>query len=264
MNNATSRNTPIYSGLKDWDEAIDGFVPGQLIIVAGRPAMGKTAFAITLLKKLAIIRNIPVAFFSLEMTSPQIVMRLLANIFNCSPHYLREGPQCEIDDCTIMAERVFKDTPLYLDDTLKLSLKTIDAKIAELKSEGIKVVIIDHIQLIGGFNKDVEIALATLKQIAEKHKISLIALSQVSRSDMEILPDGTLDVESSRHIFGEKYSKYSDIISVIHRPAYYSEEIWSSQYRHIAKIHFVTNNHSDTKCIKLKFDDASAKFSNIN
>lgn len=226
--------------------------------------MGKTAFAITLLKKLAIIRNIPVAFFSLEMTSHQIVLRLLANVFNCSPNYWREGPQCEIDDRAIMAERVIKDTPLYLDDTLKLSLKALDAKISELKSEGIKVVIIDYMQLLDDLQKDAELALSTLKRIAEEHKISLIALSQVSRSDMEILPDGTLDVESSCHIFGERYSKYADIVSIIHRPAYYSREMWSCQYGDIAEIHFVKNNHCDTKYIKLKFASASAKISNIN
>lgn len=263
MNNIISGNTPIYSGLKDWDEAIGGFVPGQLIIVVGSPVVSKTAFAVTLLKKLAIIRNIPVAFFSLEMTSPQIVLRLLANVFNCSPNYLREGPQCEIDDRAIMAERVLKDAPLYLDDTPRLSLNALDTKIAELKSEGIKVVIIDYMQLLAGFQKDVELALSTLKRIAKKYKISLIALSQVSRSEIEVSPDGTLDVESSRHIFGEKYGKYADIVSVIHRPAYYSK-MWSSQYGDIAEIHFIKNNHCDTKCIKMKFDGASAKFTNIN
>lgn len=264
MNDTTIENIPIYSGLNAWDEAIGGFVPGQLIIVASRPAMGKTAFSITLSNKLAVIRNIPVAFFSLEMTSPQIVLRLLANVFNCSPNNLREASQCEIDDYAIMGERVLKDTPLYLDDTPMLSLKALDTKISELKSEGIKVVIIDYMQLIDGFNKDVDVALATLKQIAEKHKISLIALSQVSKSDMEILPDGTLNVESSIHIFGEKYGKYADIISVIHRPEYYRRDMYSEQNQHIAEIHFVKNGHCAAKCIKMNFNGASAKLSNIN
>lgn len=263
MNNKTVKET-IYSGLKNWDETIGGFVSGQLIIVASCPAMGKSALAITLTKKLAIIQNIPVAYFSLEMAKPQIVKKLIKNIFNCSADFLCEPPQDELDDCAILAQRVFKDTHLYLDDTLGLSLKDLDTKIAEQKAKGLKVVIVDYIQLIDGFDKDVEFVLATLKRIAEEHEISIIALSRMSRSNKGILPDGTLDVDACRQILDESYIKYADIVSVIHRPAYYSKEIWSSQCRHITEIYFVKNNHSDTKCIKLKFDGASAKFSSTN
>lgn len=260
MNNTTSDNTPIYSGLNAWDEETGGFVPGQLIIVAGRPAMGKTAFAITLLNKLAVIRNIPVAFFSLELTSLQIVRRLWANVFSGSSDNLREEPQDKIDDYVILGERVLKDTPLYLKDTPMLSLEALEAEIVKLKSEGIKVVIIDYLQLIEDFFKDGEVTLATLKQIAEKHKISLIVLSQVNKSDMAILPDGTLDVESSIHIFCKKYGKYTDIISVIHRPEYYRGDMQSNPNQHIAEIYFVKNSHCTAKCIKMNFNSASSKF----
>ena len=264
MNDNISDKEIIYSGLMDWDEAIGGFVPGQLIIIAGRPAMGKTAFAVTLFEKLAIIRDVPVAFFSLEMSTPQIILKLLTNVFNCTPDYFREGQQCEVDEHAILAHRVLKDTPLYIDDTPALSLDSLESKITELKSEGIKVVIVDYMQLLDDFLKDVEVALATLKRIAEEHKITLIALSQVRRDDTQILPDGALDVASSFRHFDESYVRYADTVSVIHRPAYYSHEIWSSRYSNVAEIHFIKNNHCDVECIKLKFDGASSKFSNMN
>ena len=84
-----------------------------------------------------------------------------------------------MDEHLTLGYKVLKDTPLYIDDTFNLSLVELDKKIAELKAKGIKIVIIDYIQLIAGFEKDVELTLMTLKQIAENHEITIMALLQM-------------------------------------------------------------------------------------
>lgn len=261
MNNV---NEPISSGLKDWDDAIGGFVPGQFVIIGGRPAMGKSAFTITLAKKLAIVQNIPLAYFSLEMVSCQIIRRLIVNIFNCVTSALIGFNSFDkADDIEVLAPKVLEGAPLYLDDDPRLSLQKLENKIVKLRENGIRIVIIDYMQLLDGFMEDIELSLSQLKKLAEENEVTIIALSQISKSDMKIMPDGVLDSKASKQIFGDSYTKYADIVSVIHRPEYYQKSVTPYRNINIAEIHFIKNVHCDIKLIKLNFESKFSKFSNL-
>lgn len=261
MNNVKE---PILSGLKDWDDAIGGFVPGQFVIICARPAMGKSAFSITLAKKIAIVRNIPLAYFSMEMVNHQIIRKLIANIFNCrTPALIGSNSFDEADDIDALAPKVLAGVPLYLDDEARLSLQKLENKIVELRHNGVRIVIIDYMQLLDGFEEDKELSLIKLKKIAEDYEIAIVALSQINRSDMIIMPDGSLDAGVSKQILDDPYTKYADIVSVIHRPEFYQKSETPYWNKNIAEIHFIKNVHCDTKLIKLNFDAKFAKFSNL-
>ena len=169
-----------------------------------------------------------------------------------------------MDEHLTLGYKVLKDTPLYIDDTFNLSLEELDKKIAELKAKGIKIVIMDYIQLIAGFEKDVELTLMTLKQIAENHEITIMALLQMHKSDMKIESDGSLDLNTTAQTLEEAYIKYADIVSVIHRPEFYLKSETSFLNKNIAEIHFIKNFHCDKKYIALDFRAGSGNFSNFN
>lgn len=256
----------IFTGFKDWDEAIGGFALGKFIIIAARPAMGKTAFLLSLIKKIAVMRNIPTAFFTLEMSNKQIIQRLISNTFNSDiSGFVMSLPDDEQADMGDLAHRLLKDTPLDLDETPSLTLEDIQNKITDLKSKGVKVVFIDYIQLINGFTKDIEQHLASLRQLAEDNHITLIATSQMSKSDNIILTDGSLDTEEADKVIDNAYKKHADIVVVIHRPEYFIIPKIGTENTHenIAEIHFIKNACSGVKMIQMKFFGNMAKFTNI-
>lgn len=149
---------------------------------SGLPAVGKTAFAVTLLKNIGVEQQIPVALFSLELTNVQIVKRLLKNIaFN------HESIDCYLfeDMLAIGKEDQYKllESPIYLDDTASMSIDEIDPIVASFaSSKGIKLVIIDYLQLIQSFQVKGDEIMKRLKAIALAHGVCIIALSQLNKN----------------------------------------------------------------------------------
>ncbi len=185
--------TGVPSGFKELDRMTAGFQPSDLIIIAGRPSMGKTAFCLDIAEYAAIENKIPVAIFSLEMSKEQLVIRMLCSQANVEGTRLRTGYLSESDwpKLTIAAGNL-SDAPIYIDDTAALSALELRAKARRLKSEhGLGMVIVDYLQLMKGRTRvesrqqEISEISRSLKALAKEINIPVIAVSQLSRKTEE-------------------------------------------------------------------------------
>jgi replicative DNA helicase len=183
--------TGVPSGFKDLDELTSGFQPGDLIIIGGRPGMGKTAFSLNIAQHVGVELGEPVAYFSLEMSKEQIAMRLLSSIAMVNSSALRKGFISKRDWERITDAAVkLSEAPIYIDDSSQMSVLEIRAKARRLKMEQgrLALIIIDYLQLMRGKSnyevREQEIAeiSRSLKAMAKELKVPVIALSQLNRS----------------------------------------------------------------------------------
>lgn len=185
--------TGVPSGFKELDQKTAGFQPSDLIIVAGRPSMGKTAFCLNLAQYAAIEKRIPVAIFSLEMSKEQLVLRMLCSEAMVEGTRLRTGFLHESDwpKLTLAAGNL-SDAPIFIDDTPALSILELRAKARRLNAEhGLGMIIIDYLQLMRGRSKaesrqqEISEISRSLKALAKELNIPVIAVSQLSRKTEE-------------------------------------------------------------------------------
>ena len=186
--------TGVPSGFKDLDRLTAGFQPSDLIIVAGRPSMGKTAFCLNVAQYAAIEKKTPVAIFSLEMSKEQLVIRMLCSEAHVEGTKLRSGFLSESDwpRLTIAAGNL-SDAPIYIDDTAALSVLELRAKARRLKTErgGLGMLIVDYLQLMKGRarvesrQQEISEISRSLKALAKELNIPVIAVSQLSRKTEE-------------------------------------------------------------------------------
>ncbi len=182
--------TGVASGFADLDDITSGFQPSELIIVAARPAMGKTAFVLNLAQHAAIEHNVPVAFFSLEMSKESLVQRLLTSEARIDAQRLRKG-MLRDDDFPRLARAagILSSAPIYIDDSAGISLLEMRSRARRLKVDsGVGLVMVDYLQLIqgpsGSENRQQEISQISrsLKALAKELAVPVIALSQLSRA----------------------------------------------------------------------------------
>ena len=185
--------TGVPSGFKELDQMTAGFQPSDLIIVAGRPSMGKTAFCLNVAQYAAIEKRTPVAVFSLEMSKEQLVIRLLCSEAHVEGTRLRTGFLSEGDwpRLTIAAGNL-SEAPIFIDDTAALSALELRAKARRLKADqGLGMVIIDYLQLMKGRTRvesrqqEISEISRSLKAVAKELNIPVIAVSQLSRRTEE-------------------------------------------------------------------------------
>ncbi len=186
--------TGVPSGFKELDRMTAGFQPSDLIIVAGRPSMGKTAFCLNLAQFAAIEKKIPIAIFSLEMSKEQLGIRMLCSEAHVEGTKLRSGFLSESDwpRLTIAAGNL-SDASIYIDDTAALSILELRAKARRLKTEqgGLGMVIVDYLQLMKGRTRvesrqqEISEISRSLKALAKELNIPVIAVSQLSRKTEE-------------------------------------------------------------------------------
>jgi len=185
--------TGVASGFKELDRMTAGFQPSDLIIIAGRPSMGKTAFCLDIAEYAAIGNKIPVAIFSLEMSKEQLVIRMLCSQANVEGTRLRTGYLNESDwpKLTIAAGSL-SESPIYIDDTAALSVLEMRAKARRLKADyGLGMVIVDYLQLMKGRarvesrQQEISEISRSLKALAKELNIPVIAVSQLSRKTEE-------------------------------------------------------------------------------
>lgn len=182
------RGVEIPTGFQDLDLLTAGFHRGDFIVIASRPAMGKTSFALNIMRNLAIVHEKPVALFSVEMPKDQIIQRLLAMEANVEMQKIRKGDISSQDMIKLSeAAEKFKDAPIYIDDTPKISLQELRAKTRRAcKEYGITTVFVDFLQLIEAprmetRQQQIAYISASLKSLAMELDIPVIALSQLSR-----------------------------------------------------------------------------------
>lgn len=181
--------TGVPTGFEKLDEITSGLQRSDLIIIAGRPSMGKTAFALNIAKHAAVESNIPVAIFSLEMSKEQIAMRLLSSTAKVDSQRIRKGFLGELDWPKLTdAAGILSEAPLFIDDTPAITVLEMKAKSRRLKAEhGLGLIIIDYLQLMRsvGYKDSREQEISeisrSLKALAKELNVPVIALSQLNR-----------------------------------------------------------------------------------
>ena len=256
MNTGSISGIP--SGFHALDKITSGWQTPDLIIIAARPAMGKTAFVLSMAKNMAIDHEIPVAIFSLEMSNVQLVNRLIMNV-------------CELEGDKIKTGKMSKED--YLDDTPSLSIFELRSKARKLvREKGIQLIIIDYLQLMnaqgssfGSREQEVSIISRNLKALAKELDIPIIALSQLNRGvearqGVEGKTPQLSDLRESGAI-----EQDADMVCFIHRPEYYhlyNDDKTGKDLRGLAQIIVAKHRNGATDSIWLRFRGKYAKFQN--
>lgn len=267
----------IPTGFRKLDELTSGWQPSDLIIIAARPGMGKTAFVLSMARNIAVDGNSPVAVFSLEMSSVQLITRLISSETGLSSEKLRKGnlEAYEWEQLNVKVKDLEK-APLYIDDTPSLSIFDLRAKARRLVSQhGVKLLIIDYLQLMtaggggkGGGNREQEISTISrnLKALAKELEVPVIALSQLSRA---VETRGT----SKRPLLSDlresgAIEQDADIVSFIYRPEYYKIDTWDDDEAAPTtnQAEFIVAKHRNGSLdnIRLKFLGQYGKFDNLD
>ncbi len=265
------------TGFTKLDALTSGWQPSDLIIIAARPGMGKTAFVISMAKNMAIDFGHPVAFFSLEMSSVQLITRMISSETGLTSEKLRKG-NLEAHEWEQLNVKVKKlsDAPIYIDDTPSLSIFDLRAKARRLVSQhGVKIIVIDYLQLMtaggsagkGGGNREQEISMISrnLKALAKELNVPVIALSQLSRA-VETRGGSKRPLLSDLRESGA-IEQDADIVSFIFRPEYYGVTEWDDDDHTPCEGQgeFIVAKHRNggLENIRLKFTGHLAKFSDL-
>jgi len=266
----------IATGFEKLDKITSGWQPSDLIIIAARPGMGKTAFVLSMARNIAIDFGKPVALFSLEMSSVQLITRLISSETGLSSEKLRTGKleKHEWEQLSIKVKNLEK-APLFIDDSPSLSIFDLRAKARRLASQhGIKLIIVDYLQLMtaggngkGGGNREQEISTISrnLKALAKELSIPVIALSQLSRA-VETRGSSKRPLLSDLRESGA-IEQDADIVSFIYRPEYYKIDEWDDdeQSPTAGQAEFIIAKHRNGSLenIRLKFIGNLGKFDNL-
>jgi len=264
----------VATGFTKIDALTSGWQPSDLIIIAARPGMGKTAFVMSMAKNMAIRFDIPVAIFSLEMSSVQLIMRMISSETGLTSEKLRKGnlQPHEWEQLNVKVKNLTK-APIFIDDTPSLSIFDLRAKARRLVSQhGVKVIIIDYLQLMtagatSGGNREQEISTISrnLKALAKELNVPVITLSQLSRA-VETRGGVKRPLLSDLRESGA-IEQDADIVTFIYRPEYYGLQEWDDEERTPcegqAEFIFAKHRNGGLDNIKLKFTGHLAQFSDL-
>ncbi len=269
-----SKNEGNFNGVPSGFTAIDrvtlGWQPSDLVIVAARPSMGKTAFTLSMARNVAIDHNIPVAFFSLEMSATQLMMRLIVAESGLDSRDVRSG-KLSAEQWRHLEQSIkpLASAPLFIDDTPALSIFEFRSKVRRLKThENIQLIIIDYLQLMSGSqdtrgNREQEVASIsrTLKAIAKELNVPIIALSQLNRAAE--LRGGSKRPQLSDLRESGAIEQDADIVAFIHRPEYYGMTVDENNIPlppGLAEFILAKHRNGATDTIRLRFRKEQARF----
>lgn len=258
--------TGVPSGYEELDDITTGFQPSELIVVAGRPGMGKTAFCMNIAQYVSIYKNIPVAIFSLEMSKSQLVQRMLCSEARIDSHNLRKGRLAEADWAPLsMAAGRLSSSSIFIDDTAGISCLEIRAKARRLKAQcNLGLVIVDYLQLmqtagrIENRQQEISEISRSLKSLARELNVPLVAVSQLSRAvEQRIERRPRLsDLRESGAI-----EQDADLVIFIYREEYYRPK---TEKKGIAEIIISKQRNGPTGKVELTFINEYAKFENLS
>jgi replicative DNA helicase len=256
--------TGVPTGFKDLDNKTSGFQPGDLVIVAGRPGMGKTALALNLAQNACHETGNPVAVFSLEMSKEQLSLRMLSSQAGVDSSKMRGGFLSQKDLASInQAAGTLYDIPLFIDDSPAISALEIRAKARRMKmNEGLSMVVVDYLQLMRGRasaeRRDLEISemSRSLKALAKELSIPVICLSQLNRKVEERTNKRPVlsDLRESGAI-----EQDADVILFIYREAIYNKDIEPDKRRQ-AELIVAKQRNGPTGTVKLTFFEEVTRF----
>lgn len=265
--------TGISTGIVDLDLMTSGLQPGDLIIVAGRPSMGKTTLAINIGEHVAIEKNLPVAVFSMEMGGAQLAMRMLGSVGSVDQHRLRTGKLGD-EDWPLLTEAITKmgDAPFYIDETSALSSFELSARARRLAHEvgGLGMLIVDYLQLMSGASPDsrnggrksenrtaeVSEISRSLKWLAKELNCPVVALSQLNRS-LESRPNKRPVMSDLRE--SGAIEQDADLILFIYRDVVYNPD---SPDQDIAEIIVGKHRNGPIGTVRAKFQGKYTRFEN--
>ena len=265
--------TGIPSGYNKLDEVTSGWQNSDLVIIAGRPAMGKTSFALSIAKNIAVDYTEPIAFFSLEMSNVQLVQRLISNTCEIAGNKILSG-QLSTDEWERLDKNLGKLTgaPIYVDDTPGLSVFELRTKARRLvREKGVKIIMIDYLQLMnangmrfGSRQEEVSTISRSLKGLAKELEIPILALSQLNRT-----------VENREGIEGKRpqlsdlresgaIEQDADMVLFVHRPEYYHifEDEKGNDLHGMAQIIIAKHRKGATGDVLLNFRGEFTRFQN--
>ncbi len=273
-----SQNTDGISGVPtgffELDKVTAGWQRSDMIVIAARPAMGKTAFVLSMARNTAVDHGMGVAVFSLEMSSVQLVKRLIASEARLSAEKLRKG-DLKDHEFQQLHSRITKlsTAPIYIDDTPGISIFDLRAKCRRLKLQyDIQMVIIDYLQLMtaggskGSGNREQEISSISrsIKEIAKELNVPIIALSQLSRS-VETRGGDKRPMLSDLRESGA-IEQDADIVSFIYRPEYYGflQDEDGNSNQGVGEIIIAKHRNGSLENVKLRFVGEFARFENMD
>jgi replicative DNA helicase len=242
-----------------------GFSPSDLVILAARPAMGKTAFALNIGVNMAQLHKKPVAIFNLEMSKDQLITRMLCMESGLNSRALRSGT-LHTDEWQNLSNAIAKlsELPIYIDDSSMVTPGEIRAKCRRLKAEhkDLSLIIIDYIQLMdtgSSENRQQEIAKISrsLKQLARELNVPVVALSQLSRA-VESRPNKRPMLSDLRE--SGAIEQDADIVLFLYRDEYYNPD---SNDQNIAELIISKHRHGPTGTVRLYFEKTLTKFGNL-
>lgn len=258
--------TGVETGFTDLDYKTSGFHKADLVIVAARPAMGKSAFAINIATHAAVNNNVPVAIFNLEMSKEQVANRILCSEAMVDSNKIRTG-KIEDNEWVKLANASGRlaDSPIYIDDTPGISIMEIRARCRKLKLEkNIGLVVIDYLQLVQGTGKknssreqEISEISRSLKILAKELEIPVIALSQLSRSAEK--RDDKRPMLSDLRESGA-IEQDADIVMFLYRDDYYNPD---TEKKNIAEVILAKHRGGSTGTVELVWLGNYTKFANI-
>ena len=262
------------SGFAKIDKITSGWQNSDLIIIAARPAMGKTAFVLSMAKRIAVDMRIPVAMFSLEMSNVQLVKRLMVNVCEITGDKMKSG-QLESYEWGQLDNRIRQlyDAPFYVDDTPSLSVFELRTKARRLVREhGVQLILIDYLQLMnasgmsfGSRQEEVSNISRSLKGLAKELNIPIVALSQLNRSvEKRDGDDGKRPQLSDLRESGA-IEQDADMVCFIHRPEYYKifQDEKGRNLRGMAEFIIAKHRNGAVDTVLLRFKSEYARFQDV-
>jgi replicative DNA helicase len=262
------------TGFRKLDAMTSGWQNSDLIIIAARPAMGKTAFVLSMCKNMALNYKIPVAMFSLEMSNVQLVNRILQNVCEIPGDKIKSG-RLSPEEWTQLNTRVatLYGCPIIVDDTPSLSVFELRTKARRLvKEKGVKCIMIDYLQLMnasgmqfGSREQEVSTISRSLKGLAKELNIPIIALSQLNRSVESRQGDGKRPQLSDLRESGA-IEQDADMVCFIHRPEYYKvfEDEKGNDLRGLAEIIIAKHRNGAVGDVRLRFRGEFVRFQDMD
>lgn len=267
----TSGLSGLQSGYRELDRITSGWQNSDLIIIAARPAMGKTAFVLSMAKNMAVDYNIPTAIFSLEMSNLQLVNRMISNVCQIDGAKIKSGQLSPLEwQQTLARLNALYGAPLYIDDTPSLSIFDLRTKARRLvREKHVKFIVIDYLQLMnasgmryGSREQEVSMISRSLKQLAKELNIPIVALSQLNRNvdRSENKRPQLSDLRESGAI-----EQDADMVCFIHRPEYYTrsgQDAQGNDIRGLAEFIIAKHRSGSIDDVKFRFRASYARFEN--